>query len=179
MSSTSDPIKPAAAAEPPAANRFTPDAQERVARLRALLADFPDEADPRPLTRSEIRLARMTSAEALEKGAVFTEAAPAVGSAVVDVPEVREAIAFELAYSGFRDEMRASERRVHHAILRKKLKAVKAIRALYRVGKGYVTADAGDTVRTHLADLKRTLVRPHRKKAAPPAEPEAATAAKK
>ena len=178
MSSTSDPIKPAAEAEPPAANRFTPDAQERIAQLRALLADFPDEADPRPLTRAEVRLARMTSAEALEKGAIFTEAAPAVGNAVVDVPEVREAIAFELAYGGFRDELRALERRIDHAILRKKLKAVKAIRALYRVGKGLVTADAGDALRPHLADLKRTLVRPRRKKAAPPPQPEAATAAK-
>jgi hypothetical protein len=179
MSSTPDVIKPAAEAEPPAANRFTPDAQERMARLRALLADFPDESDPKPLTRAEIRLARMTSPEALEKGAIFTEAVPAVGTTVVDVPEVREAIAFELAYSGFRDEMRAAERRVDHAILRKKLKAVKAIRTLYRMGKGYVTADAGDAVRPHLADLKRTLVPARRRKAAPPAQPEAATAARK
>ena len=31
-------------AQAPAANRFTPDAQERMARLRAMAAEFPDAA---------------------------------------------------------------------------------------------------------------------------------------
>ena len=35
---------------------------------RPLLAGFPDEADPRPLTRAEIPLARMTSADPPQTG---------------------------------------------------------------------------------------------------------------
>ena len=43
------------------ANRYTPDAQERVIRLRAMAVEFPDVADPRPLTLNEVRLARGTT----------------------------------------------------------------------------------------------------------------------
>lgn len=155
------------------ANRYTPDAQERVIRLRAMAVEFPDVADARPLTLHEIRLARGTTTAALEKAALFAEAAPEVSSTVANVPELRDAIAFELAYGGFRDEAKAMVRRVDHAILRRKLKAVRAARGLYRVAKGYVTVDAGDTVRTHLAEMKRALVRPRRKPLTTPAEPKA------
>jgi hypothetical protein len=173
-----DPTAPAAE---PLANRFTTDAHERMTRLRAMAAEFPDESDPKPLTLAEVRLARQTSAAALEKAAVFAEAAPAVGGAVTDVnvTELRDAIAFELAYTGVRDEARAMAHRVDRAILRRKLKAVKAARGLYRVAKGFITLDAGDPVRTHVADMKRTLTRPRRsRKNAPPAEPDTAAAKK-
>jgi hypothetical protein len=159
-------------------NRFTPDAQDRVARLRAMAAEFPDEKDPRPLTPAEIRIARVTTPAALEKAALFAEAAPGVSSSIADVADLRDAIAFELAYGGMRDEAVAVARRVDHAILRRKLKAVRTARGLYRVAKGYVTLDAGDIVRTHLGEMKRTLVRPPRRKqkaaGAPPADVEPA-----
>ena len=155
----------------PVANRFTRDAQERVMRLRALAAEFPDDADPRPLTVAEVRLARATTVTALEKAALFTEAAPGVSAGVANATELREIIAFELAYGGLRDEAQAMARRVDHAILRRKLKAVKATRWLYQLAKGYVAADVGDSVRTHLGEMKRALVRPRRKRVAPTAEP--------
>ena len=161
-----------------APNRFTPDAQDRVARLRAMAAEFADEKDPRPLTAAEIRIARVTTPAALEKAALFAEAAPGLSNSIADVIDLREAIAFELAYGGLRDEAQAVARRVDHAILRRKLKAVRTARGLYRIAKGYVTLDAGDSVRTHLGEMKRTLVRaPRRKRNAPgtpPAEPSAA-----
>jgi hypothetical protein len=158
----------------PIGNRFTRDAQDRVTRLRTLAAEFPDDADPRPLTVAEIRLARATTANALEKAALFTEAAPGVSTGVADAAELRDTIAFELAYGGLRDEALAMARRVDHAILRRKLKSVRATRGLYRLAKGYVTVDVGDSVQTHVGEMKRALVRPRRKRlpaAAPVTEP--------
>ena len=152
----------------PVANRFTRDAQERVSRLRALAVEFPDETDPRPLTVQEIRLSRGTTVNALEKAALFTEAAPGISSGVADAAELREINAFELAYGGLRDEAQAMARRVDHAILRRKLKAVRAVRGLYKLAKGYVAADVGDSVRTHLGEMKRALVRPRRKRVPAP-----------
>lgn len=155
----------------PIPNGFTPDAQERMARLRAMAVQFPDEEDPRPLTAAEIRLARQTTPAALEKVAVFAEAAPGVGAPVTSAAELREAIAFELAYTGVRDEARALARHVDLAILRRKLKAVKSARGLYRMAKGYVTLDVGEPVRPHVADMKRTLTRARRKRVSPETEP--------
>lgn len=170
MSNVLSPTTPTAAEDTPVANRFTPDAQERVARLRLMAAEFPDETEPRPLTSAELRTARNTTVAALEKAALFAEAAPVVGG-VANVPELRDAIAFELAYGGVRDEAASLARRIELAILRRKLKAVRATRGLYRVAKGFVTVDAGDAVRTHLAEMKRTLVPPRRRKSAAVPEP--------
>jgi hypothetical protein len=157
------------------ANRYTPDAQDRIARLRAWAADFPDDKDSRPLTQSEVLVARITTPAALEKAALFTEAAPELSNGVADAGEFREAIAFELAYGGVRDEALAVARRIDRAILRRKLKPSLTARGLYRIAKGYVTMDAGDAVRPHLSEMKRSLVRPPRRKRptaeAPPADP--------
>jgi len=166
-----EPADGALAADDPAATRYTTDALERVTRLRAMATEFPDDSDPRPLTVAEIRLARVTTITALEKAALFVEAAPGVGTSVAKAAELRDAIGFELAYGGLRDEALAMARRVDHAILRRKLKAVRATRGLYRIAKGFVTVDAGDGVRTHLDEMKRALVRPRRKRIPPPAEP--------
>jgi hypothetical protein len=158
--------------EIPVANRYTPDAQERVARLRAMVAEFPDEAEPRPVTTREMRVVRRTSVAALEKAASLAEAAPVIGG-VANAAELRDAIAFELAYGGVRDEAAALARHIDQAILRRKLKAVRATRGLYRVAKGFVTLDAGDNVRTHVDEMKRTLVPPRRKKAEKAPDPDA------
>lgn len=165
----------AAAEEETVANGYTVDAQERVTRLRAMAAEFPDDVNPRPLTIAEIRLARVTTITALEKAALFVEAAPDVSSSVANASSLRDAIAFELAYGGLRNEALAMARHVDHAILRRKLKAVLATRGLYRVAKGFVTVDVGDGVRPHLDAMKRALVRPPRPKpqAPPPVEPPA------
>lgn len=166
---TTIPDTPGPASAP--ANKYTRDAQSRMAELRAMADAFPDEADPKALTPADVRLARSTSAATLENAAVFVEAAPAVGG-IADVEELRDAIAFESAYGGVRDEARAFSRRVDQAILRRKLKAAKAARGVYRVGKGFVTVDAGDSVRPHLAEMKRSLKTRRRRK------PEAPIAAK-
>ena len=166
---TTIPDLPGPASEP--ANKYTRDAQSRMAELRALADAFPDEADPKALSPADVRLARSTPAATLENAAVFLEAAPAV-AAIADAEEMRDAIAFELAYGGVRDEARALARRVDLAILRRKLKAAKAARGVYRVAKGFVTVDAGDSVRPHVAEMKRSL-RPRRRR-----KPEAETAAK-
>ena len=158
-------------AQEPAQNRFTPDATERIARLRAIAAEFPGASEPQTLTVAEIRLARQTSVAALEKAALFAEAAPGMSAPVADVPELREAIAFEMAYGGVRDEARALARNIDLAILRRKLKAAKSARGLYRIAKGYVTLDVGDSVRTHVDEMKRAISRPRRRKSAAKAEP--------
>jgi hypothetical protein len=156
----------------PVANGYTADAQERVNRLRAMAAKFPDDEEPRPLTDDEIRLARRTTITALEKAALFSEAAPGVSNSVASATQLRDAIAFELAYDGLRNEALATARKIDHAILRRKLKAVLAARGLYRVAKGFVTVDVGDAVRPHLYELKRSLVR-RRKPVPTPTEPPA------
>jgi hypothetical protein len=153
----------------PAANRFTPDAQERMARIRAMASEFSDDTEPPPLTPADIRIARQTSLAALEKAAVFAEAAPGVGGAVANAADLRDTIAYELAYAGVRDEARVMARRVDHAILRRKLKAVKLVRGLYRMGKGFVTLDAGDSFKPHVTDMGLTLTPRRRRKPAPPA----------
>jgi hypothetical protein len=168
------PLTPGPAKEP--ANKFTPDAQERMTRLRTMASEFPDEADPKALTPAEIRLARRTSAAALESAAILIDAQPAVGGGVVaDAVELREAIAFESAYGGVRDEARALARRVDLAIMRRKLKAAKAARGLYRVAKGFVSVDAGEPVRPHVAEMKQALAGSRRRKK-PAAAPKPAPA---
>ena|SRR5689334_20617532 len=108
---TTIPETPGQAKEP--ANKFTPDAQERMTRLRTMAAEFPDEADPKLLTPAEIRLARMTSAAAIAHAAVLIETMPTVGGALAaDAVELRDAIGFELAYGSVRDEARALAHRV-------------------------------------------------------------------
>jgi len=162
-------MKNATGAEKPEANRFTPDARRRIEQLRAVADEFPDEAKMRRLTPMEVRLARHTPIEALERAAVFLEAAPGFAGNI-DIEELREVIYFELAYGNVRDEARAVAHRIDHAILRRKLQAVKTVRALYRMAKGYMTMDAGDDVRIHVQALKQTLVRPRRRKKSETAE---------
>ncbi|HYI09742.1 MAG TPA: hypothetical protein VEK57_11820 [Thermoanaerobaculia bacterium] len=161
-------VEPAA----PQPNIFTADAQERMARLRDMGVDFPDEAEPVALTRADKILAGRTPVAALEKAAVFAEAAPEVVAVFAnDLPVLREAIAFELAYNGVSEEAHAFARRVDLAIYRKKLKAVTIARAIFRFGKVYMTIDAGDPMKTHIDDLRHALrtMRARRKKLAPPA----------
>jgi hypothetical protein len=50
--------------------------------------------------------------------------------------------------------------------MRKKLKAVKITRALYKIAKSYATLDAADPVRPYVENLKQSLVRPRRRKSA-------------
>jgi len=175
MSNALEPAKAADAAAEPKSNRFTLDAHERTERLRAMAAEFPDESDPRPLTPVEIRLARQTIPAALEKAAFFAETTPGVSGTIADVEELRDAIAFELAYAGVSDEARAYARRVDMAITKRKLKAVRAARGVYRMAKSYATVAEGDAIRTHVSDLKRTLGHPRRRK--PAAQPDPAKAA--
>ena len=162
----------------PNANRFTPDAQERMARLRAMADEFPDEADPKKaLTSAEIRIARQASPVALEKAAVFAEGGPNVGAPSVNAAELRDAIAFELAYGGVRDQARLLAHRIDRAILRRKLKAVKSARTVVVMAKSFATLDEGEAVRPQVGEMRRAFRRPPRKKATAPTEP--ATAEKK
>src|SRR5215213_9859993 len=166
MTTIPDPIIP-----PP--NRFSADAEERMARLRLMAAEFPDETDPdTAISSGEMSLARSTTAASLEKAAVFMQTAPAFSGMVADPNGLREAIAFEQAYGGVRDEARSLARRIDLAILRRKLKAARGARAMYRMAKGYASVPEGESVRTHVADLKRTFSKPRarrKKAAAPPA----------
>ena len=148
-------------------NRYSADAAARMAALRALAADFPYEPDPTPLTRSERSISSKTSVAAIEKSAVFAEAAPRLNNGIVDVDRARDAVAFELAYGGLGEEAFAFYRRVILAVYRRKLEPAKAARKLYKVAQVHAPSDA--TIQTHVADLKRTIVS-RRKKTAPTEE---------
>jgi hypothetical protein len=158
----------------PAPNRYALDAQARIALLRGITDFLDDEDDARPLTPAEMRLASLTTPAVLEKAALFSDAAPTVASGIVNASQLRDTIAYELAYDGVIDELLAAARRGRLKILRRKLTVTRNVRVLYRMAKGYVTSDAGDSMRTHLEEMKRTLVRPRRKKVAAPPEEEAA-----
>ncbi len=123
-----------------------------MARLRGMAAEFPDEADPKLLTTPEMRLARATSLAALENAAVFVQAAPDIGRPLADAEKLRDAIAFELAYDGVRDAARSLAQRIDKAILRRKLKAVRAARRVPR-GEGLRHDGRG---RSHPARTCRT-----------------------
>ena len=176
-SSTPNPGIPAAGT--PAPSPQTLDAQERIARLRAIADEFPDEASPKPLTKGERQLESRTSIVFLEKAALFAEAAPSLGVALsVDTAELRDAIASDLATGGVIDETRTLISRMEDANTRKKLKAVKVARGIYRVAKSYVTTDLGHVVTPHVEEMKRALQRTRaNKKKAVPAEPPATTPA--
>jgi hypothetical protein len=148
-------------------NRYTADAAERMAQLRLMAAQFPAETDARPLTRSEKAIVSKTSVKAIEKAAVFAESAPHLGKGIIDIDDARDAVAYELAYSGCRDEARSLFRRIDRAIDRRKLKPAIAARDMYRVGQALARSDAN--IQTHVADMKRELTSPRRKKTVPPA----------
>ena len=162
-----------AAAEEPAANHYSVDAQERRVRIRALVDEFPDDADPRTLTTAELRLASATSIEALERAARLVETKPQLGTAS-DVAAIRDMIAYELAYGAVRDEAKAVERRIDRTILRRKLKVAKIVRVIYRMGKSFVTGDEGDAVRPLVEQLGRELVPQRRRRPTTPPEEAAA-----
>jgi hypothetical protein len=158
----------------PIPNGYTADAQERMARLRAMADQFPDESDPkRALTPAEVRIARMASPAALEKAAVFAEGGPNVG-APASAAEMRDAIAFELAYSGVRDLASLLAHRVDRAILRRKLKAVKSARSVVVMAKSFATLDEGEAVRPQVGEMRRAFRRPRRRKLSAPEEPKKA-----
>jgi hypothetical protein len=147
-----------------APNRFTADSSRLRERLRAIAEEIPaDPEETQMLTPMQVRLARHTPIEALERAANFIAAAPGM-TLGIDVDELRDVIAFELAYNGVRTEAEALARHVDHTILRRKMRAVKQVRALYRVAKAYVTLDVGDPLRTLVEALKQTLVRPAKRR---------------
>jgi len=155
----------------PIPNGYTADAQERMTRLRAMAEQFPDESDPkRALTPVEVRIARGATPAALEKAAVFAEGGPNVG-APASAEEMRDAIAFELAYSGVRDLASLLAHRVDRAILRRKLKAVRSARSVLVMAKSFATLDQGELVRPQIGELRRAFRRPSRKKATVQPEP--------
>ncbi len=157
---------PVGTATAPVTNPQTADAQAKIASLRIIAADFPDEVDPKPLTKAERRLANVTTIQFMEKAVLFAEASPGVGGLLrVNALELREAIASDLAAGGVIDESKALTQRMENTKLRKKLKAAKIARGIYRVAKGFVTTDLGTELTTHVLEMKRTLT-PRRKKAA-------------
>ncbi len=131
MATTSPPTGTPATGTP-AASPQTLDAQDKIARLRAIANDFPDDVEPKPLTQAERQLASRTPIVFVEKAAIFAEAAPNIGVALsVDTASLRDAIASDLAYGGVVDETRTLTSRMEAANLRKKLKAVKVARGIY------------------------------------------------
>src|SRR5688572_14965786 len=106
--------------ETPSANIYTPDANERMLRLRGWATEFPHASNGKKLTRGQIAKARRTSLAALEKAAVIAEAMPAFGFTAGQIASIREAIAFEIAYAGVRDEANGFGNRVDMEILCRK-----------------------------------------------------------
>lgn len=157
-------------------NPLLADAQDKIAQVRALAAGFPEEADQNTLTSKDARLAASTPVQFLERAAQLAEAAPTIGATVnMDVTVLRDAIYWELAYSGLVDQINTLGRQVEMAIVSRKLKAVKVARNLYKVAKGFVATDAGTPMKPHVQELKQTLRRKQKTKPATTPVPAPAT----
>lgn len=163
MSNVLDNPAPANPAPEPQPNKYTAGAQEWLNKLRAVAAEFPDKADPRPLTAGEMAVARRTSVTAMQKLAVFAEANRQVADAVVVLDELRDTIAFEMAYTGVIDQASTIIRNIDLAILRRKSRAVRMALDLYRMSKSFASTDAGKLIKPLLLEIRRVLV-PRRKK---------------
>jgi hypothetical protein len=159
--------------------------QQRIARLRAIASEFPEE-NARPLTAAELRLIASTPVEFLAKAALFADSTPNIGNALGAhvSASLRQAVTTDTENGGVVDEAHALIRRIEMANAHQKLEAVKAARALYRLAKSYITADVGDLAKTRVADMQRALksksnrrnakVRVQRAKVARATPPEAA-----
>lgn len=145
---------------------FTPealmlDAQKKVEILRQLAAEFKTEG-ARPLTRAEIALANRTPIVFLEKGAVFGEAAPGVGSTEAQIQLLRVTFNADIAYGKVLAEAEELTRQIRLAMLRGKLGGVIFARDLYKVAKSYAQTQRGDSVKGHTQDMGKALTRPRR-----------------
>jgi hypothetical protein len=145
---------------------FTPealmaDAQKKVELVRQLAAEFKTEG-ARPLTPAEIALANRTPIVFLEKGAVFGEAAPGIGSTEAQIQLMRVTFHADIAYGKVLAEAEELTRQIRLAMLRGKLAAATFARGLYKVGKGYAQTEAGDAVKGHVQEMGKALTRPRR-----------------
>jgi len=170
-----------AAIEEAATNRYLAEALEELAILRGLAEKYIEDPDPRPLTPAERRLVRLTSAEALERAALFGDAA-GVGGSLTNAEEMRDINHYLFAKLRVRDEAATLLRRVDDSIARKTLRGARLARTLYNIGRVYVKSDAGNALKPHVDELQRSLIRPRRRKAAAlpgdstgPVDPGAAT----
>ena len=153
-------------------NPLLADAQDKIAKLQALAASFPEEPDQNSLTSTDLRLATATSVQFLERAAQLAEAVPVVGAAVdTNVSVLRNAVYSELAYGALVDQLNTLARQVGMAIASRKLKAVRVARSFYQVAKVYVTTDAGAPMKPHVQELKQTLQRKRKTKAKPAKAP--------
>ncbi|HEY0158672.1 MAG TPA: hypothetical protein VGF28_15420 [Thermoanaerobaculia bacterium] len=149
------------------------DAQKKVEVLRQLAAEFRTEG-ARPLTSAEIALANRTPIVFLEKGAVFGEAAPGVGSTDAQIQLLRVTFNADIAYGKVLAEAEELTRQIRQAMLRGKFNAVTFARGLYKVAKSYAQTDLGDGVKGHTQEMGKALTRPRR-----PEKPEGIETAKK
>lgn len=166
-----------ATADEPTSNRYNADALERVARVRAIVADLPGASDLPRLTPADLRIANTTSAEALEQAAVMSVTAQGVGGELANAPAFRDAVNYIFAYQQLREEMTAALRKLDLAIIRNKLTAVKLARPLYQLMKVYASTEVGDPFKPYVTQMQRTLGRRRRKPAAAPAPSEPAAPA--
>ncbi len=142
------------------------DAAKKVAILRAMAAEF--ITDDEPLTPTERRVATRTPALYLEKSAVVCEAAPELAVKVPNAAEtLRLTYAAEVAYAQVIAEAEELVRQLRTAVQRKKLSAIGIARIVDRVARVFVNTGAGNWLKTHVDQMKRSLTRPPR-----PAKPE-------
>lgn len=156
----------AVAIEEAATNPYLAEAVEELALIRGLSEKYVDETDPRPLTPAERRLVKLTTAEGLERAALFGDAAPGVGGALANAREMRDINHYIFAKLRVRDEVATLLRRIDDSIARKMLKGVRLARALYNLARIYVKSDVGHSLKPHVDEMKKSLIRPRRRKPA-------------
>lgn len=165
----------AAAIQEAATNPYLAEAFEEMAAVRRIAENYIEEVEPRPLTPAERRLVRITSAEGIERAALFGDAAPNVAGPPADVAEMRDVNHYLFAKLRVRDEVATLLQRIDDSLARKTLKGARLARLFYNVARVYVKTDAGHAMKPHVEEMKRSLTRPRRRKPATPSVPDAPT----
>jgi hypothetical protein len=163
----------ALAAEPDV-NPYSADALERINRVRAVLDGFPKSPVLPSLTPGQLGIAKRITVEALAQAARLAEERPNLGGDLADVPKLRDATHFLLAYEGLRERAFFLLRDLDQLIAECKVDASKYARGLYRIAKAYAeSAPKGNQVQAQIEVMRPAFGRRRRAKPAPPADPEA------
>ena len=147
------------------------DARKKAELIRALAAEFRDDELPAPLTANEKRLASRMTPAFLERGSVISRVVPTLSGMPAEAAvTMRMCAEADAAYAEVLAEAEELVRQVRMGMLRTKLKGVEVARVVYRSAKAYVQTPEGDSIRTHVEEMGRTLPRRKSKPKAKPAD---------
>lgn len=140
------------------------DAARLIEILRALIAEFVDEKNQEPLTRSDISTVHRLPLDYLEEGAALCGAAPEVGITPHSGEKVHLTRAANVAYEPVFETSEKLTRLIREAMWRKTLEAISITRAAHRRADLLVESGEAPRLKRHVDRLRRLAARPWRRK---------------